>query len=136
MTPPRAGFLLVVPLHQHFTSTSPESPRTCTGGQWAPSPKVLRCCECRGQHDQSTLSFTMSSQRPMIKIFLLASALIISAPVHASSTTDTHSPTPAGNVQATEQAQLDQGYVPKIMKLFGLRIARRSISSLEMISQS
>ena len=61
----------------------------------------------------------------MIKTLLLATALIISAPVHASSSSNNPSFNPANNAQTTEQAQRDQDAVPKTMKFFSLKMARR-----------
>ena len=86
-------------------------------------------CDLVNVEDNATKapSLTITSPSPMINTLLLASTLIISAPVHASSTTNNHNPslTPANNVQTIEQAQLDQDHIPKTMRLFSLKIARR-----------
>ena len=84
-------------------------------------------CDLVNVEDNATKapSLTITSPSPMINTLLLASALILAAPVHASSTSNTHSLTPASNVQTTEQAQSDQDDGLKKMKLFSLKIARR-----------
>ena len=78
----------------------------------------------------------------MFKALLLASALIISAPVHAASTGEPNHTNTANNTEKSDlkacwlspecfqilekqTSQLEPDHVPKTLKIFTLRIARQ-----------
>ena len=80
--------------------------------------------------------------KPMFKSLLLASALIIAAPFNADASSDVRRQNAEGNaatVESTacwlspecfrslqiETSQLEKDYVPKSMKLFTFKVARR-----------
>ena len=78
----------------------------------------------------------------MFKVLLLASALFITAPGHAASTTEINPANAANNTEKSElkacwlspecfqihekqTSQLEPDYVPKTLRIFTLKIARR-----------
>ena len=80
--------------------------------------------------------------KPMFKSFLLASALIIAAPFHADASSDVHRQNNGSNATTVETkacwlspecyrslkmetSQLEKDYIPKTMKLFSFKVARR-----------